>query len=60
MTDQLELHSLKWDECVYFQEVGVCMDAISFQDVALLTDMVYDVFKFHILERKENLTLWVC
>lgn len=36
------------------------MDAISFQDVGLLTHMVYDVFKFHILERKENLTLWVC
>lgn len=36
------------------------MDAVSFQDVGLLTHMVCDVFKFHILERKENLTLWVC
>lgn len=53
MIDQLELHSLDLEvRWVYFQGVGVCMDAISFQDVGLLTQMVYDVFKFHILQKR--------
>lgn len=59
MTDQLELHSLRsmWDECVYFQEVGVCMDTINFQKVELLTGGLWCFWIPY--SRKEHLTVRV-